>query len=1138
MADDTQDSIARELLAAIAPQREGFSSADRFKGLLYNLGWSVTGIPSQYLEAGAQVAAATEVVEQMAEGPFEASQVGELLGHVVAIYEDLNPLPALPPGMDPGAALEQVGKNLSDLLITQYLARRWPIIHAAFSATEVIQIASLPGTATQRGFARAVVNWEQIPTLLQDPHLILQRVYGWGTDQLDMDRITQHLAWLLLGIGFPVVILEPNQELLRAYSSDGTGPRGPGGSGLKWPFYYTTIAGAPVELSVQLLPLPARGSLQPGLVIQPGFPAVLPLEIQLSDETKLELKVGSDIAQQFGILIRPSGLGVKYPFMDATTVPSVTFGAAFSFEPAEPVLIFGKSDGIRLQTQGFTGGFEATGPVDDIEFKVSFDVHQLSLVLAASEGDGFLHELLGDGETKIDVPLGIDWSSKHGFGFRGSMNLEIALHPHLKLGPVEIPDLSLSLGIAADDPHKLKIEVALTLNAALGPLQVSVEQMGIGVYARFGSGGNLGVLDLSLGFKPPKGAGLSIDAGAVRGGGYLFFDSDNQEYGGVVQLSILDMISVTAIGLISTKMPDGSAGFSLLVILSVEFNPGIQLGMGFSLVGLGGILGLNRTMLLEPLMLGVRNGTLNSILFPEGDIIANAPQIISDLRAIFPVYVGKFLIGPMAKLGWGTPTLVSVSLGVIIEIPGNIAILGVLRLNLPTPDAPLVVIQVAFAGAIEFDKKRLFFFASLFESRILFITLEGEMGLLLGWGDEPAFVFTIGGFHPRFTPPPLPFPSPNRLALCILNEDNALVRIEAYFAVTSNTVQLGAHVELRFGFDSFGIQGHLGFDALFQFSPFYFSIEVDISLSLRALGMDLLSVRVDLGLEGPNPWHAHGTGHISLLFFEISADFDVTWGDSADTTLPPLPIIPLFAAEYDKTENWTAALPPNNNLLVSLRGQDSEPGTLVLHPLGTLRFSQRALPLGIRLDKVGTQKPSDANRFDLSVTSASVSKSGDAREKFALAQFQNMDDSEKLSRPSFESGVSGVEMKADSDLRCDHLARRVVRYEEILIDSEYKNHRRVQKPPRGLFVHELKLGAASLSELSQGRREALGSYGRSGVVVPGEAFVVAHSDTNQAYGAAGEFQSSSEAREHLAQVLALDPGLAGKLQVIPAHEAA
>jgi hypothetical protein len=587
-------------------------------------------------------------------------------------------------------------------------------------------------------------------------------------------------------------------------------------------------------------------------------------------------------------------------------------------------------------------------------------------------------------------------------------------------------------------------------------------------------------------------------------------------------------------------MPDGGEGFSLLVIITVEFTPGIQLGMGFSLVGLGGLLGLNRTMMLEALMVGVKTGTVNAIMFPQGDIIANAPRIISDLRTIFPPYRGKFLIGPMAKLGWGSPTLVSVSLGIIIEIPGNIAILGVLRLALPTPAEAVVVLQVAFAGAIEFDKKRLFFFASLYDSRILFMSLDGGMGLLLAWGDDATFVFTIGGFHPRFKPPPLPFPSPARLSLKILDEDNAMVRVETYFAVTSNTVQIGASAKLRFGFSAFGIEGGFGFDALFQFSPFYFIIDVNVSLKLKVAGLDLLSVRVDLSLEGPTPWRARGTGHVSLLFFEISADFDVTWGDSAETTLPPIAVVPLLTAEFNKRESWTTALPRGVNLLVSLRAETGGAAAdLVMNPLGTLRVSQRFAPMGITLDKVGTQKPSDARKFELVVTGGALEKKRNAREQFAMAQFQNMSDSDKLSRKSFEPGDSGLELgAAGADLTTSHMARRVVRYEETLIDGEYTRHQSKSSYSTGLFAHQLRGAAIAASRLSASYKSRFNPFGNDTVAVSGDSYVIAHGDTNRAYGTATSFGSEAEAREHLAGIAAVNAAQARTLQVIPEYELA
>ena len=64
---------------------------------------------------------------------------------------------------------------------------------------------------------------------------------------------------------------------------------------------------------------------------------------------------------------------------------------------------------------------------------------------------------------------------------------------------------------------------------------------------------------------------------------------------------------------------------------------------------------------------------------------------------------------------------------------------------------------MTFVGALEFDKRRIWFFASLYESRILFITIDGEMGLLMDFGDRPNFVLAAGGFHPRFPAPALKF---------------------------------------------------------------------------------------------------------------------------------------------------------------------------------------------------------------------------------------------------------------------------------------------------------------------------------------------------------------------------------------------
>src|SRR4030095_10935237 len=46
---------------------------------------------------------------------------------------------------------------------------------------------------------------------------------------------------------------------------------------------------------------------------------------------------------------------------------------------------------------------------------------------------------------------------------------------------------------------------------------------------------------------------------------------------------------------LTTHLPGGKPGYSLLVIVSAEFSP-VQLGLGFMLVGVGGLLGIQRTV--------------------------------------------------------------------------------------------------------------------------------------------------------------------------------------------------------------------------------------------------------------------------------------------------------------------------------------------------------------------------------------------------------------------------------------------------------------------------------------------------------------------------------------------------------------
>jgi Family of unknown function (DUF6603) len=1016
------------------------------------------------------------------------------------------------PGLTPAevaAFAAALPRRLIDYVIIRQVEAAMPSIAAGldfvgvFERTEqnVGSVDPLKPPFTMRALKLGAIR-----DFLESPGTVLETRYGWGAPGFDGRSLLQKLEKLALEIGFPALYSEAGGPTLDVLFLEVE----PDADGLH------------VHLTT---PLKAAPSFSTGTA-----------------EWSFELGNEVQAPVQSVLILKPDGsFTITSP---STPLQGKVFGTFRSktVPGAEAFILIGEASKSRLEFRQFSLDANTLLTWNPATSTASGDAAAEAaitagrLVIDLGGADGFIGTILSGASfaADFDVALGV---ARDGFHFRGSGALEVQIPVHIQLGAAELQSLTLRAGLG---PKGIPVSLGASVTANLGPLAAVVED--VGLTATFGLaadyGGNLGPLEFDVGFKPPSGIGLSLDAGVVKGGGYLFFDFDRQEYAGVLELSFIEIVTAKAIGLITTRMPDGSKGFSLLLIITAEFGTGIQLGFGFTLLGLGGLLGVNRTMNLQPLMEGVRTGAINSIMFPDNPV-ANAPRIISDLRVVFPPYPDRFLIGPMAELGWGTPTLVRVSVGIIIEITGNIAILGVLKIALPAEDAPLIVIQANFAGAIEFDKQRLYFFAGLFESRIVFLTLEGELGLLVAWGSDANFVVSVGGFHPRFNPPPLPFPSPKRISVSILNTSLARIRTDTYFAVTSNTVQFGAHTEVMFDVGVARVDGHLGFDALFQFSPFHFVVEISGGVSLKVFGVGLFSIALDFSLEGPAPYRAHGTGSLSLLFFDVSADFDVTWGDTKDTTLPPVPVMPLLRGEFEKLENWIAELPANSNLLVSLRKLPETESVQVLHPLGTLRVSQRAVPLDLKIDKVGSQKPADANEYTLTAVAGLV-KANDTDEQFAKAQFLDMTDAQKLSQRAFDPLHGGLLLSSGGQqLGAVKLAKRRVRYEQIIIDSNYlRFRRRFKRVASRFFDHLMRGSAITKSKLSNQYKRQLDPF-QDKVKVREGGFTVALTADNTTYSAESTyFASESQANQFLREQVDAKPELHDALHVIPQYEAA
>ncbi|MGB7950604.1 MAG: DUF6603 domain-containing protein, partial [Candidatus Binatia bacterium] len=670
-------------------------------------------------------------------------------------------------------------------------------------------------------------------------------------------------------------------------------------------FYYIDIAGKAYEVAVVLRALPAvRGKL-PGFVIEPQIPSEFPLTLEVSNEIVFRVRAGTNIGTTLGILIRPGEASIKYPFEPGRAPPAAGIGVGFDFSPEAPTVLLGAPEATRLEFQGASVDFNAKTSDGELDILFSAQLKKFALVVAGGEGDSFLQSFLGGGDSRIEIPLGIEWSRRSGVRFSGSDAFEVVFHPGRRMGPVSLDEIALRLFAPSNASADLVLAVGARLSGELGPVVFSIDNMGFQVEAKFRSG-NLGPMDLGLGFNPPTGVGLAIDAAVVHGGGFLSFDRAKGEYCGALFLEFEGGIAVTALGMITTRMPGGGKGYSLMVIITAEGFAPIQLGYGFVLTGIGGLLAINRTFDEAALRAGLKNHTLDSVMFPK-DPIRNAPQILSNLNRVFPPANGHHLFGPMVQISWGTPTLITVDLAVVLEFGARLRLLILAQVVaiLPKRENDLLRLQMDAIGVIDFDQGTAALDATLYDSRLLKkFVMTGDMAMRMKWEGSPNFALAIGGLHPAFNPH-ANYPKLQRIAINLSAGDNPRSRCEAYFALTANTVQFGARAELYASAAGFSIHGGIGFDVLIQLDPFQFLAEFYAQVQLKRGSSNLFKVKVEGALAGPRPLHVKAKATFEILWWDVSIRVDKTLVGGEKPPAPdPLDVLPRLKEALGHAGNW------------------------------------------------------------------------------------------------------------------------------------------------------------------------------------------------------------------------------------------
>jgi len=1153
-----------EIQIALTPLFDAFGSEQRQAHLLSMVGYGPNAVDTTALRsmvmdlqtgyADLQALLATPATT-LAGLQTQFSKVKDLL-HVIASLKDL--LASGAGGTAPATLVE----DLTVALFGNYLQAAHPTLYAILVLLEIVEdpydhdpepAIQANGQVVRASYYAYHLHFDRLAALFSNPAgYVKDHYYPAGlpdraTANAVADKLFPRLGRLLLSLGVHASYgMSANETLSYGAVSDE----------LQRHMLTVVLVKGRVAAFGFTLALSSAQDGDLGLVISPFGEATFHQDL---GDWLVDLVLTAGIN---GLAIGPQGV-----LLDGGGQFGATASIKTQPDASGNAFLFGAPQGtyLAIGEVAFKANLQASASGAD--YGVLAQASKAKFVLRPEEAGGFLGSIIPAAGVSGAFDLGLGWSKSKGFYLLGSTTLKAHYTITNSVADRLLTIRGVDVGLTASSspaPAKLQLSATASGRVTLGPVSAELTDIGATVDITFpGSGGNLGVAQADVQFKYPAGVGIEVKSDLVNGGGYLFFDAPNHKYAGVANLKIKagpKEINVNAIGLLQTQVPGHPDAYSLLLLLTATFGP-IELGLGFKLSGLGGLVGVNRAANTDYLRTLVRTQKLDTLLFPA-DVMTDPAGAVALADSAFPAKVGRHTIGLMAQLGWGVSgSLISLDVALLVEFPAPLTIimLGVLHASLPSKANELLKLRADFLGYVDFGAKKASFDASLSASKLLVYTLSGDMAFRLFQGDNPVFVITAGGFHPSFQPPAgAALTGLKRITLALAPSNDLRVTLDSYYAVTAYTVQFGSHLDLYYRLcRGLHVEGHFGFDVLFQFNPFHLTAHVEAGVAIKNGNSELLSLHLSLDVTGPRPWHIWGEASFRIWFVKISVSVNATINNNDGTSEPALTtpdvhdmLVKALAAPTSwEVEAPKAAAQPGG---VVLRPVAATAGQPFLDPRGALVLRQHVAPFGLLLNKYGsgtaapingryftlteitlgdaTANPSSAHTYKLSDTDAPLEA---VREFFAPDQFTALTDAQRLSLPSFQLLPSGLRLKSLAGLTSTtQVTRRVVAYEQKLLDGTSGGQ-------------HLKVGADQFRQLAKG-----GALGQAVAAAQPSArapqpvgwhedsYAVANAADLTAYAGHAAFPTQAEAEQYRQALVAAQPSLAPEVLVVPSYELA
>ena len=481
-------------------------------------------------------------------------------------------------------------------------------------------------------------------------------------------------------------------------------------------------------------------------------------------------------------------------------------------------LVIGGATGLDLSWPVLRLSLQAE---DEADYGVELVSRGSKVAVKAGEGDSFLRALIAGLDFEVEFDLGLEWSRSRGLTLSGTAALENRIALNLSLGPLSLTWLDLILALDGD---VIRFSTGSELELRFEPFDVTIEGLGAEATLDFASETrNLGFCDLRLVFLPPTRLAFALDSEAVNGGGFVLIDPRPAATRAAWRST--SSASASAPSSSSTQVPgdpDGWALFASLGATSSGRSRSASASRSSASAGCSRCTGRSTSTSWPPTCATAPRTRSSSRRHREGRRRgARRPG------PVVPAKDGTTVFGPVAEIGWGSPTMITAQLGVIALPDLIIALLGSVEMLLPTPDEAVLSLRMDVLGGGRRPAWTVIVAASLHDSNLLGVfELSGDMGFYLRLSGQPLFVLSVGGYHPV---------RPARRAAGWLLDLRRRPRRDParrerrgrphpYVAVTSNTLQFGGEFRLEASVEvlltTYTAEGWFGINVLLVVKPF------------------------------------------------------------------------------------------------------------------------------------------------------------------------------------------------------------------------------------------------------------------------------------------------------------------------------